>query len=281
MKQIKTEKKTIDLEQKLGEFASSIDCKNVIDEDSKVFVNGKLSLVYLSRPEIKNFALLCELVNSISYTFDKRMGKKPLKSKSRNFGYRPRVNLRKVPCGVFTLFKESKKTKRAIELCTDEISKIYKSVCVEKYDDHLKKTGDSIPENYRFESSPFTSGVINKSSRMPYHFDAGNIKGCWSAMLGISDGVVGGDLCLPEIDCRLKISNGSLCFFNGQGLLHGVSKFYRKRPDAERYTIVWYSLHELWRCLSAKEELKRINQLTDKIIERKVENAKGLSQGDD
>lgn len=284
MKTINASKKNLETDLLLGEFASSSDCKIQIKEDCEVLIDGEVSLIYFSdiSQELKEFGTLKKKLRQFDKwtTATRNSSRKALKSTSKIFGYQPRSGLRNRPCNVASLAYDDPELSSLLTGMALDVSGFYMNACSEIFGYHFKLVDEKIPEQYTIKNTPFTSGIVNRSGRLPYHFDAGNIKGCWSAMLGISDGISGGDLCIPEIDCRLKISDGSLCLFNGQGLIHGVSKFNRVDPNAERYTIVWYSLQQLWKCLTREEEIKRINESQKKSIKKKAQNAKGVQARD-
>jgi hypothetical protein len=284
MEEVIVEKKELDTKSLIGCFASETDCKIEINSDCKLFIGGDLSLVYLkdATSRLGSIDNLRECLGDFNrWHAAKRMTKlKPVKSICRVFGYQPRNALRNRPCSVATISVDDPSLSSALLRTGVGVSGVYSNICEKEFGNHLNKIGGKISKEYVIGETPFTSGIVNKSGRLPYHFDRGNVAECWSAMLGISSGITGGYLCIPEIDCRLKISDGSLCFFNGQGLLHGVSKFRRTRPDAERYTIVWYSLESLWKCLTKKEEIADMNNRQRNLISRKADRIRGKAGSD-
>ena len=46
--------------------------------------------------------------------------------------------------------------------------------------------------------------------------------------------------------------------FDGQGIMHGVTPITYESPLSYRYSIVYYSLKQMWKCLTIDEELVRI-----------------------
>ena len=105
--------------------------------------------------------------------------------------------------------------------------------------------------------SLFTTGSINKNSAISYHHDRGNLRGAWSAMLVVRRAVTGGDLVLPEYGCVLRLRDGDALLFDGQSTLHGVTPL-SVSPGGYRYTLVYYTLEQIWRCLAPLAELERI-----------------------
>ncbi len=64
-------------------------------------------------------------------------------------------------------------------------------------------------------------------------------------------------MAVPEYDIGLEVADQSLTLFDGQALLHGVTPFRRSGPQGYRFTVVYYSLQQMWQCLPPGEEAKR------------------------
>ena len=117
----------------------------------------------------------------------------------------------------------------------------------------------------------FTSGIVNHNNPLKYHFDSGNYNGVWSAMFAFKRDIEGGHLACPEIDVAFKCSNFSLVMFDGQSILHGVTPIKKMKPDAVRYTVVYYSLKAMWSCDSPSDELERMRSKRQEIeLSRKM-----------
>ena len=129
---------------------------------------------------------------------------------------------------------------------------------------------EKIPHEYRLHGTAFTSGIVNENNPLKYHYDAGNFRGVWSGMIVFKSGIEGGHLALPEFGLGVELCDRSLFLFDGQGILHGVTPIVRTRPDAKRYSIVYYSLQNMWSCRPLGEELDRIRQ---KRTEREAKRA--------
>ena len=69
----------------------------------------------------------------------------------------------------------------------------------------------------------WTSGVVNKSSTLPYHRDGFNFA-TWSAMPVIRRDMAGGYLHFPEYDFTFTARDGWVSFFPGYKYVHGVSE---------------------------------------------------------
>src|SRR6185369_973882 len=134
------------------------------------------------------------------------------------------------------------------------------------YKSHCEAVQKVLPQ-YRLHGTPFTSGIINDNNPLAYHYDSGNFKGVWSAMFGFKRHVEGGHLSVPELvdtDNRalgFEIADKSLLLFDGQGLLHGVTPIRKTRAEARRFTVVFYSLQQMWKCEPVESEVQRIRRI--------------------
>jgi len=262
MQRISIKTREIDPEKYLGNYAQASDVSTVIDEDVVVEVDGVVVLAYVASVG-EDIEELRGMLNEHKFGVAQRASsKKAFYSASAVFGYQPRLPLRTVTqnCRIASLVRSNKELHSLLVAWTDAATRVYRELAPDAASHHTEQTANKILEEYRIPRSMFTSGIVNKSNQLPYHYDSGNFVGAWSAMLGLSKGVSGGFLNIPEYDIALKISDGSLSFFDGQSRLHGVTPFTRNDATAERYTIVWYSLRKLWDCLPYREELAHVNQ---------------------
>jgi hypothetical protein len=108
--------------------------------------------------------------------------------------------------------------------------------------------------------SVFTSGIVNQTSELTYHYDAGNFHGAWSCMMALSYDTEGGNLVFPAYRIALSVEENRLFMFNGSELLHGVSHIKKRTSRAYRYSIVFYALEAMKHCLEPCEEVKRARQ---------------------
>lgn len=100
----------------------------------------------------------------------------------------------------------------------------------------------------------WTSGVINRDTAMPYHRDGSNFP-TWSAMPVIRSGVRGGHLHLPEYDLVVPCQNGTVIYWWGQRIVHGVTplrtpSFMLGQPSrpSYRFSIVYYAMRGMKDC---------------------------------
>jgi len=112
------------------------------------------------------------------------------------------------------------------------------------------------------EGTPFTSGIVNKNNPLKYHHDSGNFKNVLSNMIVLKRGVKGGRLSCPEYDIKFECDDNCVVIFDGAQILHGVTPIIK--PEGEetyRYSVVYYSLEQMWKCDSVNEEVKRIRKV--------------------
>lgn len=119
------------------------------------------------------------------------------------------------------------------------------------------KTRESVHPDWLFGQTPWTSGIINDVVALPYHRDAGNIVGTWSAMVVLRKDTGGGVLHLPEYDFGLECGDLSMTFFNGQAAWHGVTPVTLRNSMAYRRSIVMYTKAGCRECGPADEEAAR------------------------
>jgi hypothetical protein len=133
---------------------------------------------------------------------------------------------------------------------------------------HDQIVRSQIHHDWLLHDTPFTSGICNHTSVLPYHCDAGNLTDAWSMMLSVRKNVGGGHLHIPEYDTVLEIADRSVTIFNGQKHLHGVTPFVRLRKDAYRFTLVVYTKQAMRRCGCAKDESRRAALSATSVTER-------------
>lgn len=76
---------------------------------------------------------------------------------------------------------------------------------------------------------------------------------------------------MPEYNACFELKDNSLLMFDGQSLIHGVTPIRRKTRDAHRFSIVFYSMQQMWNCLTPEEEIKRYRKVRS---EREYKRAK-------
>lgn len=249
----------IDIAKYKKRGALDSDAEHLIREDTIITTNGQPVIMYCSLKE--NLDPLRWAVNSISYDNSYRSG--GLITQSTVFGYKPKIPMRSDYCTATAMAMNYPKQHHIITNFASELTKYYQENFPEVFHEHNKIVEEKIKSDWKIDGSPFTSGIVNKDNALNYHFDAGNFKGVLSNMVGFKRNMVGGRLIIPAYNIKLEIADGSLCVFDGQSILHGVSPFEKthETDDAYRYTIVYYSLEQMWKCETITDELMRIRKL--------------------
>jgi hypothetical protein len=122
-----------------------------------------------------------------------------------------------------------------------------------------------IHPDWLIAGTPFTSGIVNDRSALPYHKDAGNLLGSWSMMLTLRAHTEGGALNIPELGLCLGVPDHSLSIFEGQRFWHGVTPLIYRKNDAYRFTLVWYVKERIRQCGCREEEAERASREATKI----------------
>ena len=183
---------------------------------------------------------------------------------SRTFGMAPRKPFQtREACRPTSLSYEQPEQHMVLVETADRLSEIIRKMAPEVYDKDKKET-EAVSDEWRIsERSLWTSGVINKTSTLPYHYDGNNFD-MWSAMPIIRRGTRGGALHMPEYDAVIECRDGWVTFFPGFRLLHGVTPIAHVSADAYRFTVVYYCLRGMKDCftyaLEQSEARKRRTQ---------------------
>lgn len=258
MKTLHLQSREVDYDEYVKRDALITDVSRIETEDCLIYVDGEPAVFYKILPPemLKN---LRWAVKNIKYGLGKRtLG---LVSQSKVFGYSPRLALRSDYCREASMAKDEPKQHKVIADFVQQLISYYKEWMPEQYQYHEEVVNEKVLDGWRIEGTPFTSGIVNKNNKLKYHFDAGNFKGLLSNMVVLKKDVDGGHLVIPELDLALEVPDGALVIFNGQKILHGVSDIHYKNDLAYRYSVVYYSLEQMWKCEPLDEELARIRNV--------------------
>jgi hypothetical protein len=174
---------------------------------------------------------------------------------SRVFGFTaPQPLRRRYAVSVSSFNKDSPETYSLLEQFTGVAWEMFQTHAPEAAQRHLDLVMKDIHSDWLVGGNPFTSGIINNTAALPYHKDSANIKGTWNNMLCLRSNVTGGGLHLPEYGVCFGIPDSSISGFDGQAAWHGVTPFIKTRPDAHRFTIVWYAKQGMVGSGSMEEE---------------------------
>lgn len=248
---IEVKKREFAVEKANKQYAEKTDVERIVSAPCSIECNGKR--IALSIPiESPNLDAVRQAVKVIEY--NKASRGSGIQSTSRIFGYKPRDHIRGPFCSYADLHTKQPKAAGIICAFANEIEAEYKKYFSVEYAHHNSSV-EVVSKDYRMGESVFTSGIANYDNFLPYHYDRGNFDKVFSCMLCFTKDLQGGELLLPEYDIGIECTNHSLMMFDGQAILHGVAPFNISQKGY-RYTLVYYSLKQMWQCLTPDEELK-------------------------
>ena len=254
MKTLNLKHKDLDLKSYIKRTALESDYSQLIKEPTLIrdADSGELKIIYdivgIDTREI------VDALKRIKYHEGKRT--RGLVSRSRIFGYRPRHPIRGNYCSSTSLASEFPTEHSLVCTLAEKIEDYYTKWYPDGYKRHLEATDEKIETDWRINhKSAFTSGIINKNNPLKYHFDTGNFNDVFSMMIVFKEDVQGGYLSVPEYDIGFELVNNSVLMFDGQSILHGVTPIYFKNANAHRFSMVYYSLKQMWKCLEVDEEI--------------------------
>lgn len=267
MIEIYTTKKLIHKSAFVKRQAALADCKQFITEPCKVFVDGVLAALYLDISTMDTAALV-DAVRSVKFATADRTGGMP--SSSRVFGYMPRRPMGRGDfCAASSLDRDFPEQAKTIGSFVSELAKFYAANNPAIHAHHAAQAAKILPEYTIHEL--FTSGIVNKDNPLPYHLDGGNIAGCWSLMPVFKKDIEGGHLACPEIDLCFELSDHTALMFDGQKLVHGVTPFTKTAQDGYRFSVVYYTMKQLWSCLPFEQEIQRARETRTTVEARSAE----------
>ena len=245
------EKKKINFQSFRHRRAEEKDCAEIVDEDTCI----TLALVYLTNANSGRLLEACENIDI--HTSTRTSG---LVTTSRIFGFSPRNFVRNAPCKATSLAEEDPNMHSCIVDAAENAATYYRKYAPKQAGKHQYMTENYVLPEYRLGSSMFTSGIVNENNPLLYHFDSGNYPKVWSAMFAFKKDVEGGHLCTPELGIKFKTGNNSLILFDGQALLHGVTPITKLSKNAKRFTVVYYSLKNMWSCEPYEDEIEHMRE---------------------
>lgn len=256
-----TKNPNLDYKQFIKRTALEKDYQTIIKEPTIITENGEIKIIYdILDIDSKN---VVEDLKRIKYTVGKRA--RGLVSTSRIFGFRPRMELRGDYCTSTSLAYDNPDIHQRVCNLALEIEKYYEKYNPKGYKDHSEQTDSKIKKSWRINGkSVFTSGIINKNNPLKYHLDAGNFNKVFSLMIVFKEGIEGGYLSCPEYGIGFELKNNSILMFDGQSIMHGVTPITYTTPKSHRFSIVYYSLKKIWKCLEIDDELARIRNIKTK-----------------
>lgn len=270
MKTVYLTKKDIDYVELIKHSAQETDYETLLEGDVIGVDADSNEVIFVSKQlEFDDREIMAALEN-IKYETNTRTA--GLKTTSRIFGYNPRNAIRKDFCSVASLAVKQPREHALVCRYGALIAGLYAEHTPEAFERHKQVMEEQVLNEWAIKNTPFTSGIINKNNPLKYHHDKGNFEGLYSCMVVFKRDVRGGHLSLPEYGVGVALPHNSVFMFDGQSVLHGVTPITKLSDRAARYSIVYYSLKQIWRCLPLTEELARIR---NKKMEREINRAKG------
>lgn len=255
MKTIEIKKKDVDYREYVKRTAVESDFDTLIKEPCILTEDGNIRIIY-DIIDIDTESLVNDL-KRVEFHEGKRT--RGLVSISRIFGFRPRSAIRGEYCSATSLAFQQPDIHAKVCGLALEIEKYYEKYNSEGFNRHKNEVTEKVKGEWRINGkSIFTSGIINKNNPLKYHFDTGNFNGVYSMMIVFKEGIEGGYLSMPEYGLGIELRNNSIIMFDGQAILHGVTPITKTVPTAHRFSIVYYSLKQMWKCLEINDELARI-----------------------
>jgi len=229
------------------------DSEHLISDSCELFYDGKKWATFISQFSMEPLRNVIRSIDDIGVS--RRQTGVP--SFSRTFGFMPRAPVQQRDyCYASTLQRDYPKQADVLF----HYAKVFSNLLGEHYPEKAALSNQALgtvkPE-WTLPGSLFTSGIINQDNPLQYHYDAGNFEGTYSVMAVFKEQVTGGHLVLPEYNVKLACQDSSILIFDGQSELHGVSPIRKMSPEAYRFSIVYYSLEQLCKCGTRKEEIRR------------------------
>lgn len=241
----------------------------IISEDTVIIDKNtdEVLLIYKDTDELLDTDRMIEALSKVKFSVNKRTN--GLVTQSEIIGYRPRmVGLAgKKTCSKTAFGNKYKSIEDDLFAVAKSAEKLYGEFAPRRYQNH-STLADNVRSEYLMPETHFTSGIINKNNPLKYHLDTGNFKDVFSIMLGLKKDIKGGFLHIPELKVNLKISNGSLSMFDGQRFVHGVTPMKGTSEQSYRFTIVFYSLVQMWNCLETSLEVANAKKAEDRKLEK-------------
>lgn len=254
LKKVKTELRSTDTP--LIDHCSKIIAKPCVGVDEKT---GEPIFILSKTPEALSEPLFGALRNMSIWNQTKRSN--GIENTSRIYGFRPRQPAKKFDwCQKATLERDYPWTTDLLKSWVDWSEAEYRKHNLKSFLQFREKITNTVKPCWRF-GEIYTSGIINRSNALAYHKDARNFGGVWSAMIVLKTRVRGGLLSIPEYDVLVDIPHGCTFFFDGQGLLHGVTGIEKENPLGIRFSVVAYSLEQMCKCLEPEQEIERAKKV--------------------
>jgi hypothetical protein len=225
-----------------------------------IYVDAETDEPFLAYfPMEDEVALLRRSVLSVKYGANITRSASRITNLSRTFGMSPRAAMRgRDACKPTTLAREQPEEHGVLIAFATKFANMFKEFAPHLFEADVETmAGSGITDEWRMtDDALWTSGVINKSSQLPYHRDAFNFQ-TWSAMPVIRKNMNGGYLNFPEYNATIACRDGWVLFFPGYKFVHGVTPMEARAEGAYRYSVVYYALRGMKDCFTFAVETAR------------------------
>jgi hypothetical protein len=279
MNTIYLKKKELNFKEFKMRSALESDCDTLITEDTIVIDEDTKEVVAVYAHMSHDTKPIMAALEKIKYPVTTRTN--GLKTTSRIFGYMPRVAIRNDFCSSTSLARDYPKEHAQVCNYGKHLAKLYSDFSEETYRKHLDTTETKVLNEYRIPDTPFTSGIINKNNPLKYHFDSGNFKAVYSCMVVFKHKIKGGYLAMPEYGVMFECADNTAMMFDGQEILHGVTPIKKESEQSRRYSIVYYSLQQIWNCLPLDEEIARLRNKKYEVANKRLSDVQKLKALDE
>lgn len=217
--------------------------------------------IFACFPMEDEVALLRSAVLNIKYSTTLRQNT-GMRNISRTFGMAPRkVYQRRESCRPTSLAGEQPDEHAVLVAFAEKFGLMFQEFAPEIYNHDTSALNEAgLAGEWKLtDDALWTSGVVNKSSTLPYHRDGFNFA-TWSAMPVIRRQMSGGCLHFPEYDFTFHARDGWVSFFPGYKYVHGVTPMAPKTDDAYRYSVVYYALRGMKDCFTYAVETAKAKE---------------------
>lgn len=250
--------------------------------NSPTIIKNKMGDVLLVYGHLTgDYQELMKELKKIKYNFTSRITTAktgvPKKYSERQFGYRlSRYAFRLNSAGACKFNQENAKTYSRLCKLGFDLQENYKKYSPDAFDRHLN-ISEKMHSEWKIPGTLFNQGIINDNAQLDYHYDKDNVENVMSCMAVFKQFCDGGALVVPALKCLFEFQNNSYLIFDGQKILHGVTKLQRAK-NGWRRSVVFYSFAKFQNAGTFQEEILKFKKNLQKKIESKYENKKTIQK---
>lgn len=191
---------------------------------------------------------------------------------STTFGFAPAEPIRKrYACTLCGFDQQHPRVAYALRALLGAVSRTVREQLPDEYAEYEAKVASLIHPDYWLGGTPWTSGVINDKTMLPYHFDRSNVENGLSIQVNLRRNATGGALHFPEYNLWLANDDLTVAVFRGGAVYHAVTPIHLQTTDAHRYSIVFYAKQGLRRCGPFAAEADRAAEYQTRILRKRID----------